>query len=794
MKKSKKSADSKGSKNPLPSPPAKSLVQNRSGSLSQGKINLLTDKAFHPRLFNLLLPLFIILVIAVGIYATTLKNGFVYDDEDTIVANEFIKKISNLPKLFSQDYFTRSAEHSYRPVVTLTYFLDYAFYGLKPWGYHLTNIALHAINGILLYTFLTLIIQPIADADRRTVMPFSIGLPLIITLLFLLHPAQTEAVNSISYREDLLIFLFFMTTLILYIILSRANYVGHDPRRVLILYIASCISYLLALFSKEMAMTLPLMVYCFEYAYKRIKKKDLTLLLLNRFNMGYIGITLFYAYLNFYYFSAQFTEEGSVKPGIAERILTLPWLFLNYLKLSIFPISLSADYEIGFTSSFFSSSFVLPLIALAALAITCYKIRDRRIVFGILFFAITLSPVYNVIPLENPMAERYLYLPMAGFMIVLGLTIHHLFENLRPRYAVLKILIWLTFMGSYSFTAIARSNVWKDDFSLWSETAGKHPGKARARHNLGLAYLQLGQFDKAISELEAALKLNPNKAKIYLNLGRAYCKNSQFDKALQKLNMALELDLSPVVYYELGNVYLDMGKPEDAIKYYKDALRLDSSYSPAYNALGTIYNEQGRYAEALQAFEKAAQTGSDSPINHYNLGLAHLDKGMADKAALEFQLAAKLNPAESKYRHMLGIAYVNLGRFEESIREIKTAIDLNSTEPKYHYDLAITYSNQAFLDGAIREYRIALQLNSKYKEARMNLGNIYLRQGQFEEAMLQFQTILKDDPEFIDARYNLGIVYFKQGLTGKAKEEFIAALQQKPDYVPAMKAIESIEK
>lgn len=762
--------------------------------MSQGKTNLLTDKAFDPRLFNLLLPLFIIVVFAVGIYATTLKNGFVYDDEDTIVANEFIKKISNLPKLLGQDYFTGSAEHSYRPVVTLTYFLDYVFYGLKPWGYHLTNIVLHAINGVLLYSFLTLLIPPIADVDRRSVLPFSIGQPLIITLLFLLNPVQTEAVNSISYREDLLAFLFYMATLNLYIILSRANYVGHNPRRVAILYIASCISYLLALFSKEMAVTLPLIVYCFEYTYKRIKKTGLTSLLMNRYNMGYICITLFYAYLNFYYFSAQFTEEGSVKPSIAERILTLPGLFLNYLKLSVFPISLSADYDIGFISSFFSSSFILPLMALAILAITYIKIPDRGIAFGILFFAITLSPVYNVIPLENPMAERYLYLPMAGFMIVLGLMIHHLFENLRPRYAVLKILMLLTIMGSYSFAAIARSNVWKDDFSLWSESASKHPDKARARHNLGLAYSQRGQFDKAISELEAALKLNPNKAKIYLNLGRAYCKSSQFDKALQKLNMALELDLSPVIYYELGNVYLDMGKSEEAIKYYQDALRLDSSYSPAYNALGTIYNEQGRNAEALQAFEKAAQTGSDSPTNHYNLGLAHLDKDMADKAAIEFQLAAKLNPADSKYRHMLGIAYMNLGRFDESIKEIKNAIDLNPTEPKYHYDLALTYFNQALLDDAIIEYQIALRLNSKYKEARMNLGNIYLGQGQFEQAMFQFQAILKDDPEFIDARYNLGIVYFKQGLTGKAKEEFLTALQQKSDYAPAVKALELIEK
>src|SRR3989337_4426990 len=110
--------------------------------------------------FHHILSISLILLISIAIYSNTLKNGFVYDDEFTIVNNTLIKNFSNISKLFTKEYFSTSGEMSYRPVVTLTYFLDYALYGIKPWGYHLTNLLLHAMNGVILYIFLTLLFKP----------------------------------------------------------------------------------------------------------------------------------------------------------------------------------------------------------------------------------------------------------------------------------------------------------------------------------------------------------------------------------------------------------------------------------------------------------------------------------------------------------------------------------------------------------------------------------------------------------------------------------------------------------
>lgn len=174
---------------------------------------ILREKSSHH-----ILSISLILLISIAIYSNILKNGFVYDDEFTIVNNTLIKDFGNISKLWTKEYFTTSGEMSYRPVVTFTYFLDYAIYGLKPWGYHLTNLLLHAINGVILYIFLTLFIQPSSYRSPVTgALVSGVLVPFVISLIFVTHPVLTEAVNAISFREDLLCFLFFISALILYI-------------------------------------------------------------------------------------------------------------------------------------------------------------------------------------------------------------------------------------------------------------------------------------------------------------------------------------------------------------------------------------------------------------------------------------------------------------------------------------------------------------------------------------------------------------------------------------------------
>lgn len=549
-----------------------------------------------------ILSILIIATVSFAIYANTLKNGFVYDDEFTIINNALIKEISNFPKLFSkEDYFTLSGEQSYRPVVTLTYFIDYALYGLKPWGFHLTNILLHAINGTLLYLFLTLIIQDpsIKDNQRSALKSLFADKPFLISLIFISHPVLTEAVNAISFREDLLAFLFYTATFIIYLYLRSKS--PSSRRAYYLFYAVSCLFYSLALFSKEMSVTLPLVIYCYEWVRKN-KKVELIQIIANRHNIGYIALTLVYSYLRFFYFQNPLPEEN---PGwnLSQRLLTMPWFFLNYLKLIFLPVSLSIDYWIIPVKSVFSSSFIMPFLLLF---LTFNLLKNKEFAFGALFFIISLIPVSNIILITNPFAERYLYLPIVGILIVAISAINNLGNSLKKMFFA-SILIFAIF-SIYSLSTIKRNFVWHNDLSLWSYTAKKKPDSGRVHFNLGRTYSKNGQYEEAIKEFQIVLKWNPNDLNLFSNLGYAFHQQGRLYEAIQCYLRAIQLSPNnPRVHSNLGQVYADLNIVDKAFQEYQTALRLNPRDPSIHFSIGVLYYQQGQLNIARQAFLKASQ-------------------------------------------------------------------------------------------------------------------------------------------------------------------------------------------
>lgn len=573
----------------------------------------------------------IIITSSFAIYSNTLKNGFIGDDKGTIINNTLIKDIHNLPKLFEKRaYFTSSGESSYRPFTTFTYFIDYIFYRDKAWGYHLTNIMLHAANGILLYIFLILFTQTswvrsqnpysssgkahTAMVDRPSSLTFL--LPFFTALLFVTHPALTEPVNAISYREDLLVFFFYISTLIIYVKLRTTSILS--PLSFSIIYTFSCLTYSLSLFAKEMAVTLPLVVYAYEWFYADKDKKGLYSILLNRCNAGYVAITIAYLWLRFYYFSNPF--ETFLPPwSLTERILTVPFLLLNYLKLILFPASLSADYEVSPVLSIFSFSFLMPLAAIASLMTLAFVVRKfgKGVTFGIIFFFITLMPVYNIIPIFNSMAERYIYMPIVGITTAIVLAVNRV---LQTKYRNILLIILVLTISMYSIGVIERNRVWIDNFTWLSDTEKKMPNSYRVHHLLGRMYGDEGKIEEAIKHYKVALELRPYSINDLLELGSIYDSSGQFEKGIKQFEVALKF------------------KPSDPMFYYY---------------LGNFYNEEGRFGEAVQQYQAALKLDQEFIEARYNLGLVYLRKGLKDAAKAEFEMVLKLNPTNTQVRELI---------------------------------------------------------------------------------------------------------------------------------------------
>lgn len=582
------------------------------------------------------LSIMFVIIVSSSLYSNTLKNSFVYDDESTITSNTMIKELNNLPKLLKKEYFLSSGEMSYRPVVTLTYFLDYAIYGPKPWGYHFTNILLHTVNGILLYIFLTLIIQPLPVNNRLSALCFlSDNIPLLVSLLFITHPILTEAVNAISFREDLLVYMFYMTTLILYIKLRTCSTFTTSS----VIYILSCFSYLLALLSKEMAVTLPLIIYSYEWIYRNKRNA-----LKNLYNIGYIALTIGYIYLRFYYFYNP--AEGHMPSwSLAERLITAPWLFLSYLKLVMLPVSLSASYDIlpANLPLFVSSLSIIVFV----LVMTCL-IRKKAITFGILFFIVTLIPVYNIVPISKLVAERYLYLPTLGFVICFVSVIYHLIlENVNSRHNIrfCVFVAILLILGLNSWSVLARNTVWRDANSLWADTIRKAPDNSIVHNDMGAAYIDQNKLDKAIQEFKTALQINPKNSMAHHNLGFVYYKQGRFDEAIIEYSSALKLKPnSSLIHNNLGNTYYVQGRFEEALQEYLKAAAMAPNDPNPHTNIGNIYLGQGRLEEALRQYEAALKLNPDFIDAHYGLGRLYMIRGLKSRAKKEFESVLSLKP------------------------------------------------------------------------------------------------------------------------------------------------------
>ncbi|MCF6155740.1 MAG: tetratricopeptide repeat protein [Candidatus Brocadia sp.] len=629
-----------------------------------------------------ILPLLIF--ISVLLYINSLSNTFVYDDVYIITENHFIKSLGNLPKLFQKEYLLLSGELSYRPIVTLSYFIDYAIWQLNPLGYHLTNIILHTINVFLFYYL-------IKSISKKHIIS------ILATLLFLSHPLLTETVNAVCYREDILASIFFLLAFIFFMKISipfqgERNSLQQTNTRFILYYFLSCASYCLALFSKEMAITLPILFILYDLLHTRqIKFKTSTispqLLWTTRwiaFYAGYIVVTSFYLFIRFAVFKNTF-KTISVSPSNA---ITMTKVVASYIKLLFIPLNLNADYIVPYTKGY-GLSFILSALIIVSACILIVQLsrRDKLLIFFNLWFFITLLPVLGIIPIGNIMAERYLYLPIVGFCSTIGCIL--------ANYLSQRKYMAIIFGGILLFMQIGivyRNGVWRDDATLWHYTYQREPNSARACGNLGNAYFKNNRYEDAIQMYKKSLTFQYSYPFIHYNLGATYEKIGLIDKAIEEYKASLSKhNDNTLAFNNLGTIYDKQGLYDMAIEAYKQALTNNPYFPLSHNNLGNTYERIGDSEKALAEYQEALKIDDTYADAHNNLGAVYLKKGIPDKALVEFQKATQLNPGHRDAHYNLGIAYAGKGLYGEAIHELTLATKYNPTDYSAHKDLGILY-------------------------------------------------------------------------------------------------------
>lgn len=569
-----------------------------------------------------------LLLLAALVYSRAISAPFYFDDYPNIVSFQGIKDFKyilhndELPSGALVEFFPR------RIVGYLSLAVNYHLHGLDVKGYHAFNILVHLLNTLLVYALVRVTFKTPKMAGIG-LGAWSFEIAFMTAALFALHPLQTQGVTYIVQRFMSLSAMFYLSSLLCYV---HARLQAHAWRR-WIWFLISIVSCFLAMKTKECALTIPLAMLLYEYAFfegrggKRWAMAGLMLLMLlvvpaQMFKGG---------------FQMEMVEEATRLQSNLQRheyLFTQLRVVATYLRLLVLPINQNLDYDYPiyreFTSLPVLSSFALIASMLAGAMYMLLKGRRGRPElllpgFGVMFYFLALSVESSIIPIEDVIFEHRTYLANAGLMLaascVACMTMGRL-KDMRP-----LLVGFLAIVVAMSLATYSRNALWADNRAFWADVVSKSPQKARPIYNLGLAYHRLEKLEEAQRYYLQALEFGPRYVKAHNNL---------------------------------GSIYLKQGKFESAIKHLEQAVAISPTYSKAHLNLGTAYITIGRAfrqdAAVIKGIDEVAlsmQYGSPEADGYYNLGLAYEHLRQVQQALNYYRKTLELDPSYEMARTKL---------------------------------------------------------------------------------------------------------------------------------------------
>jgi tetratricopeptide (TPR) repeat protein len=566
-------------------------------------------------------PPLIILLVALSVHANTLFGGFVFDDLLNIVHNRWIKDAAFLPDIFVSHmggFDPAFTTWYYRPLIHVAHMVVYHLAGLRPVAFHLCNVLLHALASVLAYGCMRELMKRAGGAMSSNAL-----IPLGVALVFATHPVHSESVAWVSGISDLWYTVFGLGAWLLF---SRGEEGGTAN------YLLAGLAWLTAALGKEPAVMLLPMLAVYDGVFLRVRPRDARSGLPARWLPLGIAAGL-YLVLRIRALGGLAPRTGLPTDGAPASVLGALDLFARYVYTLVLPVDLSAVHVFRPVDSLLDARVLGGLaVAFGTVAVAWRLRRCPVALMGLALAVLPLLPALYIPALgEGAFAERYLYLPVLGFAVLLiqaALAVVERFPASRNRVAVLLVVLILAYSGG----TVARNRVWKDSLTLWSDTARKQPESAVAQEYLCFAQYEAARFADALQTCRRALALDDRRVDARINLATTLSVLGDLDGAMFQFQEVLRRrSTSAEARTNLGLIYMAKGRADLAIDSYRKALQDNPYYAEAHNDLGVALATMGQREEAIRELSAAARLAPDNP--DYAANLAAAKAGDAGRAA-----------------------------------------------------------------------------------------------------------------------------------------------------------------
>lgn len=635
------------------------------------------------------------LAVLFAAYSNHFDNSFHFDDSHVIQNNLYIHSLSNIPLFFTdaRTFSSLPSNATYRPLLTLSYAIDYNLGGgLAPRQFHITQFVLLVILGVMLVAFF------LRCMENARPHPWNRWAALAAATWFCIHTANSETMNLLSSRSDLVSTMAIIAAFLLYIHLP-------GTRRFYLYAIAIVIG---ALAKAPVVFFVPLLIVYLNLFDEETVPGHVSRSRMNAILRHVAPLFILAALLLWFLSSMNLPEWKSGGGDPIVYLRTQVWVWLHYARLFFFPVGLTADTDLAPLTEWYDTRFFAGLLFLSFLALIyrrTSRVRALRpVAFGIAWFAIGLLPT-SIFPLAEYANEHRIFLPYIGLCLaaVWWLTIS--IEEWGHRRRTVDVAraalagVFIVVIAANAVGTYQRNEVWKTEESLWLDVTQKSPNNGRALMNYGLTKMARGEFTQAKELFENARRINPNYWTLEINLGIVNAALGDHETAESHFRRAVELDDGASSQHYYAKWLVEQGRTPEAVPRLSRAIELSPATAQSRELLMSIFAAIGARQE-LDAL--VADTLRIAPSNAtalayrngslpfesertYEALLAHSARAIRAKNFLHGAQAARaaltLRPDSPDALNNLGWALANLGYVDLGIRELEraAAIDPSST-------------------------------------------------------------------------------------------------------------------